>query len=123
MAISAFHQREQRQTRTAQLASQSHNPQPRAVSSAGRAPALQAGGRWFEPSTAHFPHLALGRRKRAGGGSHPHTVRGAAKSLFCPFAPLLPFWNSPAAPFPAASGIGPHRRVYPCAEVALGGRS
>ena len=25
----------------------------RAVSSAGRAPALQAGGRWFEPSTAH----------------------------------------------------------------------
>src|SRR5262245_23625539 len=25
----------------------------RAVSSAGRAPALQAGGRWFEPGTAH----------------------------------------------------------------------
>jgi peptidoglycan-N-acetylglucosamine deacetylase len=27
---------------------------PRAVSSAGRAPALQAGGHWFEPSTAHI---------------------------------------------------------------------
>ena len=27
---------------------------PRAVSSAGRAPALQAGGHWFEPSTAHL---------------------------------------------------------------------
>src|SRR5207253_1622653 len=26
-----------------------------AVSSAGRAPARQAGGRWFEPSTAHSP--------------------------------------------------------------------
>src|SRR5262245_8073511 len=26
----------------------------RAVSSAGRAPALQAGGRWFEPGTAHL---------------------------------------------------------------------
>ena len=25
-----------------------------AVSSAGRAPALQAGGHWFEPSTAHL---------------------------------------------------------------------
>jgi hypothetical protein len=25
----------------------------RAVSSVGRAPALQAGGRWFEPGTAH----------------------------------------------------------------------
>jgi micrococcal nuclease len=30
-------------------------PRPqRAVSSVGRAPALQAGGRWFEPGTAHF---------------------------------------------------------------------
>jgi hypothetical protein len=30
-----------------------YHPHPRAVSSAGRAPALQAGGHWFEPSTAH----------------------------------------------------------------------
>src|SRR5262249_43144544 len=30
-----------------------HNRRPRAVSSVGRAPALQAGGRWFEPGTAH----------------------------------------------------------------------
>src|SRR5262249_31718820 len=27
---------------------------PRAVSSVGRAPARQAGGHWFEPSTAHL---------------------------------------------------------------------
>jgi murein DD-endopeptidase MepM/ murein hydrolase activator NlpD len=30
-----------------------HWPVPRAVSSVGRAPARQAGGHWFEPSTAH----------------------------------------------------------------------
>jgi hypothetical protein len=33
---------------------------PGAVSSVGRAPALQAGGRWFEPGTAHrFRRLQL----------------------------------------------------------------
>ena len=33
------------------------SPAARAVSSVGRAPARQAGGHWFEPSTAHFgPH-------------------------------------------------------------------
>ena len=32
-----------------------HWPVPRAVSSVGRAPARQAGGHWFEPSTAHTP--------------------------------------------------------------------
>ena len=31
-----------------------HCHRPGAVSSVGRAPARQAGGRWFEPSTAHF---------------------------------------------------------------------
>ncbi len=31
---------------------------PRAVSSVGRAPARQAGGHWFEPSTAHLSCLA-----------------------------------------------------------------
>ena len=30
-----------------------YNRRPRAVSSVGRAPARQAGGHWFEPSTAH----------------------------------------------------------------------
>src|SRR5215470_9642481 len=30
-----------------------YNPPTRAVSSVGRAPARQAGGHWFEPSTAH----------------------------------------------------------------------
>ena len=34
---------------------------PRAVSSAGRAPARQAGGHWFEPSTAHVPKAPLRR--------------------------------------------------------------
>src|SRR4051795_4969039 len=34
---------------------------PRAVSSVGRAPARQAGGHWFEPSTAHH------RKARSGG--------------------------------------------------------
>ena len=29
-----------------------------AVSSVGRAPARQAGGHWFEPSTAHFLRFA-----------------------------------------------------------------
>ena len=29
-------------------------PSPRAISSAGRAPARQAGGHWFEPSIAHL---------------------------------------------------------------------
>src|SRR5207253_4172500 len=38
---------------------------PRAVSSVGRAPARQAGGHWFEPSTAHSPEEA---RFRTGGG-------------------------------------------------------
>jgi hypothetical protein len=35
----------------------------RAVSSVGRAPALQAGGRWFEPGTAHFS--PFGRKWRS----------------------------------------------------------
>src|SRR5207248_2069409 len=30
----------------------------RAISSAGRAPSRQGGGRWFEPSIAHFPSPA-----------------------------------------------------------------
>jgi hypothetical protein len=32
---------------------------PRAISSAGRAPARQAGGHWFEPSIAHLPKALL----------------------------------------------------------------
>src|SRR5215208_1320428 len=45
----------------------------RAVSSVGRAPARQAGGHWFEPSTAHLrealetaPFLLLGHASDAG---------------------------------------------------------
>src|SRR5262245_40534330 len=43
-----------------------HNRRPRAVSSVGRAPVLQAGGRWFEPGTAHCqppPHSEVGPRR------------------------------------------------------------
>src|SRR5262249_15209976 len=35
-----------------------------AVSSVGRAPALQAGGRWFEPGTAHLIPQANPRLRR-----------------------------------------------------------
>src|SRR6476469_7213733 len=37
---------------------------PRAVSSVGRAPARQAGGHWFEPSTAHSTEQAETRFAR-----------------------------------------------------------
>jgi hypothetical protein len=40
----------------------------RAVSSVGRAPALQAGGRWFEPGTAHSLDPAH------GAGSQPEAL-------------------------------------------------
>src|SRR5262245_4126854 len=40
-----------------------YNPPTRAVSSVGRAPARQAGGHWFEPSTAH--HLKAPQRHGA----------------------------------------------------------
>src|SRR4051794_31497697 len=43
-----------------------------AVSSAGRAPALQAGGHWFEPSTAHS---ARNRRARSLGRRPPRSAR------------------------------------------------
>ena len=43
---------------------------PRAVSSAGRAPALQAGGRWFEPGTAHLPKALLRRGFCIPGRKH-----------------------------------------------------
>ena len=42
------------------------NSATRALSSVGRAPARQAGGRWFEPSSAHCPKAArLGHPCRA----------------------------------------------------------
>ena len=37
----------------------------RAVSSVGRAPARQAGGHWFEPSTAHRTKALLARGFRS----------------------------------------------------------
>ena len=40
----------------------------RAVSSVGRAPALQAGGHWFEPGTAHLEKPPL-RRGFLGEGA------------------------------------------------------
>jgi hypothetical protein len=42
-----------------------YNPRPRAVSSVGRAPARQAGGHWFEPSTAHSPDEVRLRLRRS----------------------------------------------------------
>jgi hypothetical protein len=44
---------------------------PRAVSSAGRAPALHAGGRRFEPCTAHHHFVGETRRPEAAGGDQP----------------------------------------------------
>ncbi len=46
---------------------------PGAVSSVGRAPARQAGGHWFEPSTAHSRNLAPGVGLRRGGIGAPST--------------------------------------------------
>ena len=47
---------------------------PRAVSSAGRAPALQAGGRKFEPCTAHLDRSVTAARRtwpsRTGAGRY-----------------------------------------------------
>ena len=43
----------------------------RAVSSVGRAPARQAGGHWFEPSTAHRLGIPLARRFRAFSTARP----------------------------------------------------
>jgi hypothetical protein len=47
-----------------------------AVSSAGRAPALQAGGHWFEPSTAHLWNRPQGRDffRDLVGGSAGHAT-------------------------------------------------
>src|SRR6187431_509692 len=42
---------------------------PRAVSSVGRAPARQAGGHWFEPSTAHCTEALLTRGFRLLDGN------------------------------------------------------
>src|SRR6476646_1238654 len=54
-----------------------------AVSSVGRAPARQAGGHWFEPSTAHLEKtpanagvLTLGTYKRPAGSCDPHWAPG-----------------------------------------------
>ena len=52
---------------------------PRAVSSVGRAPARQAGGHWFEPSTAH-----LGSPRRTGGFVASDGNGARAVSAQCP---------------------------------------
>jgi hypothetical protein len=56
-----------------------------AVSSAGRAPALQAGGRLFEPGTAHYPEPAL----RAGPAIAAR-VRQVFRTLFGSALEALP---------------------------------
>src|SRR3712207_3145241 len=52
-------------------------PRPGAVSSVGRAPARQAGGRWFEPSTAHS-HPTAGTSIRIPGAE---VVRRTARRV------------------------------------------
>ena len=50
-----------------------------AVSSVGRAPARQAGGHWFEPSTAHYLKAPLRRGFcRLGGAPGKGDLRGVA---------------------------------------------
>jgi murein DD-endopeptidase MepM/ murein hydrolase activator NlpD len=61
-----------------------HWPVPRAVSSVGRAPARQAGGHWFEPSTAHsgkalLAGLSLLGIDEEGASRPPHVSRMSAR--------------------------------------------
>src|SRR5215203_4105577 len=70
-------------------------PAPRAISSAGRAPARQAGGHWFEPSIAHAPKALLRQ-----GLTRPAPRRGGAGAAQLVFA--APY----AAPRPCAMEPG-----------------
>src|SRR5438105_2664987 len=48
---------------------------PGAVSSVGRAPARQAGGHWFEPSTAHKSVVRMSRAHARGGDPQSVSIR------------------------------------------------
>src|SRR5215216_414797 len=78
--------------------------QARAVSSVGRAPALQAGGRWFDPGTAH----KKARRKGRAGFLRSGSLR------FVQDARLWnQFWNQLAAhrpPDPLVGGLAVEAR-------------
>src|SRR5439155_18037465 len=69
---------------------------PRAVSSVGRAPARQAGGHWFEPSTAHLrrncasvraptvgPACTVGVARPPRSSDHRGIYRKVVTVLFC----------------------------------------
>ncbi len=60
----------------------------RAISSAGRAPALQAGGRRFEPVIAHQKKRRLGRKK-VHSGFCCASFFCSADTLMTPMATLL----------------------------------
>jgi hypothetical protein len=72
----------------------------RAVSSVGRAPARQAGGHWFEPSTAHLRKAPPTRGFSLGPSTAIDTAAGV-NAFFCPissswWAPRLPLlWIKP----------------------------
>src|SRR3712207_188684 len=68
---------------------------PRAISSAGRAPARQAGGHWFEPSIAHSPEAPLRRGFVVLGGDLLR--RGASNDgvLLAHWCPLVARDESP----------------------------
>jgi hypothetical protein len=63
---------------TAAAFGRGYNPRTRAVSSVGRAPARQAGGHWFEPSTAHLRRHCANRRRHPIGRDDTAAVVHAA---------------------------------------------
>src|SRR5207344_2071980 len=58
-----------------------HSGATRAVSSVGRAPARQAGGHWFEPSTAHPAATPFPDTSRNGTGWRTSPLAGDVTCL------------------------------------------
>jgi hypothetical protein len=82
----------------------------RAVSSAGRAPALQAGGHWFKPSTAHSLGVARTSLRRARSA-------GRARKAGQPLAVLPPRLDRASARWHARFVL--EARGITAAEAAL----
>ena len=68
-----------------------------AVSSAGRAPALQAGGRWFEPGTAHLAPSAGGSYRPGATGLRSRLTPLAARRSTEPCSNTVSFGAAPPA--------------------------
>ena len=80
------------------------------------ASALQAGGRWFEPSTAHFRRPLLPRGFRQHGVACDTLARGrlgALSSHFCPIGALHEGLQPPilVAVEPHRPGVEPQREI------------